>query len=396
MARVLKVSNTLTGRKEPFHSVAPGRVNMFVCGPTVQSLMHLGHARSYIFYDVVARYLSSLGYDVNYLMNITDVDERITRAAKASRTRPTSLARRYSKSFLDDMAALKITTVSRFEPVSRYVGEMIRQVSTLLKKKRAYSVDGWVYFDTSTFPAFGRLSHQSKRELSLRPLELSLRKKSLLDFALWRPETLLEGKWPSPWGTGSPGWHIQDTAVTLSMLGPRYDIHGGAYELVYPHHEAEIAQAESLTGQKPVVKYWIHTGLVNMKGEKMSKSLGNVVSVRDALRFYTADELRFFFLSTHYRRDMDLAGIDSAARRLKRLRQMAMKAGSAVKRATNSVDLPSRFVAAMNDDFDTPRAIDAVESLLGRASADSEPGERASICASAVSAMGVLGVDLIG
>jgi cysteinyl-tRNA synthetase len=370
---------------------------MFVCGPTVQSLMHLGHARTYIFYDVVARYLSWLGYDVNYLMNITDVDERITTAARESHSGPVALARRFSANFLEDMAALKITSVTRFEPVSRHISEMIRQVSGLLKKRRAYAVDGWVYFDTSTFPSFGRLSHQSKRELSLRPLELSLRKRNLLDFALWRPETLLEGKWRSPWGTGSPGWHIQDTAVTLSLLGARYDIHGGAYDLVYPHHEAEIAQAESLTGKRPVVRYWIHTKLVNMKGEKMSKSLGNVVPVMDALKFYTADELRFFFLSTHYRRDMDLKGIDRAARRLQELRRLTAKLGTTTKGPkTRSPDLPSSFVSAMNDDFDTPRAIDSLESLLKRISAEPKEEKRASDLARALSATGILGVDIVG
>lgn len=357
-------------------------------------MMHLGHARTYIFYDVVARYLSGLGYAVDYLMNITDIDERITSAARTSRTDPATFALRFSKSFLQDMEALKITSVTRFEPVSRHLPEMIRQVSALLKKKRAYAVDGWVYFDTSTFPAFGRLSHQSKRELSLRPLELSLRKRSLLDFALWRPETLLEGKWRSPWGTGSPGWHIQDTAVTLPMLGPRYDIHGGAYELIYPHHEAEIAQAESLTGQKPLVRYWVHTRLVNMKGEKMSKSLGNVVAVRDALRFYTADELRLFFLSTHYRRDMDLRGIDRASRRLGELQRMTAKLGPGA-RAKSGAPPPS-FVSAMNDDFNTPRAIDAVESFLKKASSEPDRGKRAAARLSAVAAMNLLGVDLVG
>lgn len=365
---------------------------MFVCGPTVQSRMHLGHARTYIFYDVVARHLSALGYRVDFLVNITDIDEKITAAARRARTTPTALAARFSKSFIQDMAALRIDSVTRFEPVSRHLGEMTRQVAELLRKGFAYAVDGWVYFDTSAFPAFGRLSHQSRRELSLRPLELSLRKRNLLDFALWRPEVLLKGKWRSPWGLGSPGWHIQDTAVTIPLLGPRYDIHGGAYELIYPHHEAEIAQAESLTGLKPLVRYWVHARLVNMNGEKMSKSLGNVVSVRDALRFYTADQLRFFFLSVHYRKDMDLSGIGRALKRLERLRKAAASLRTA---AGASSDPPSSFISAMNDDFDTPGAIEAVESVLGRASAMADPGRRRSALSSAVSAMRILGVDLV-
>lgn len=392
MDQVLRIFNTMTLRKEPFRSISPGRVSMFVCGPTVQSRMHLGHARTYIFYDVVARYLSHLGYEVEYLMNITDVDERITSAARLSRESPTVLAARFSRSFKEDMAALRIRSVTRFEPVSRHVGEMIRQVAALLKKSLAYAVDGWVYFDTSKFPAFGRLSHQSKSELQLRPLELSLRKRNLLDFALWRPETILRGKWRSPWGQGSPGWHIQDTAVTIPLLGSRYDIHGGAYELIYPHHEAEIAQAESLTGRKPLVRYWVHTRLVNMKGEKMSKSLGNVVSVTEALKFYTVDQLRFFFLSTHYRKDMDLSGIKQASRRLRAIQKIVAALGPVKGRGQK---LPPSFVSAMNDDFDTPRAITAVESVLRRAKTEADPGKRRSALLSAVAAMRILGVELV-
>jgi cysteinyl-tRNA synthetase len=299
MPNSLRLFNTISGRKERFKPLGPGKVSMFVCGPTVQSLIHIGHARTVVFYDVVARYLAHLGYEVNYLMNITDFDERITQAAAESGEDPVALARRFSEAFLQDMASLKCTTVSRFEPVSGHIKTMIQQVATLIDIGRAYVIDGWVYFDTSKFRPFGRLSHQSRKELLLRPLELSPRKRHLPDFALWRPEVLLEGRWESPWGLGSPGWHIQDTAVTQSLLGSQYDIHGGAYELVYPHHEAEIAQAESLTGKSPVVKYWLHTSHVNMKGRKMSKSLGNVLTVRDALAQYSPDELRVFLLSVH-------------------------------------------------------------------------------------------------
>ena len=396
MSKVLRVYNTLSGRKEVFRSTTPGAVKMFVCGPTVQSSMHLGHARTYIFYDVVARYLTWLGYSVDFLMNITDIDERITSAANEADTDSFTLARRFSRSFLEDMARLRIKSVGRYEPVSEHVGEMIRQVSTLVKRRRAYAVDGWVYFDTKTFPAFGRLSHLSKAELSLRPLELSLRKRNLLDFALWRPEALVEGKWRSPWGRGSPGWHIQDTAITLSMLGPTYDIHGGAYELVYPHHEAEIAQAETITSKRPLVKYWIHTHLVQMKGEKMSKSLGNVVTVRDALRYYSPDELRFFFLSTHYRRDMDLSGLGTSARRLRALRRAIMRLATSSARAPHEAAPPAGFTYAMNDDFDTPRAIAHVESAVTSATSETSPRKREEVKAAAVTAMSILGVDAVG
>jgi len=392
----LFVFNTLTGKKEPFRSLRPGQVGMFVCGPTVQDYMHLGHARTYIFYDVVARYLTYLGYKVHFVLNITDLDERITDEARRKGKAPLDLAKEYSKYFVEDMAKLKADSVCRFEPVSAHVDQMIEQVSLLIKKGQAYVVGGWVYFDVSTFPEFGRLSHQSSRELSLRPFELSLRKRNLLDFALWRPETLIEGKFDSPWGTGSPGWHIQDIAVTTSLLGPQYDLHGGAYELIYPHHEAEIAEAESLTGLRPFVRYWVHTRLVNMRGEKMSKSIGNVLTVRDALRTYSADQLRMFLLGRHYRKDMDLKGIDAAARRYTRLRRTAEKAMHAAGVAFKESDeeLLRDFRDALNDDFNTPLALrvlgDGLVSALSTRSAVTAGRKLASVR----TAGKILGVDL--
>ena len=395
MSSSLRLFNTMTGRKEPFKPLTPGKVSMFVCGPTVQSLIHLGHARTNVFYDVVARYLTYLGYRVDYLMNVTDFDERITQAAREAHENPATLARRYTDAFLEDMAALKCASVSRFEPVSRRVKTMMEQVTRLIEEGMAYAVDGWVYFDTSRFRRFGELSHQSKLELALRPLELSPRKRHLPDFALWRPEILLDGKWRSPWGLGSPGWHIQDTAVTLTILGPQYDIHGGAYELVYPHHEAEIAQCESLTGIHPVVKYWVHTHHVNMKGRKMSKSLGNVVTVRDALRNYSADELRFFLLGAHYRRDMDLRGLDASVKRFRGMRRLAKELAKGSRRRTRGLALPS-FQASMNDDLDTPVAINSVERSLKEAVRTGSDAQRAEMLSSAVSSMEILGVDLLG
>jgi len=369
---------------------------MFVCGPTVQDYMHLGHARTYVFYDVVARYLTYLGYRVHFVLNITDVDERITDEARRKGKAPLALAREYSRYFVEDMAKLKADSVCRFEPVSTHVDQMIELVSLLIKKGQAYVVGGWVYFDVSTFPGFGRLSHQSSRELSLRPLELSLRKRNLLDFALWRPETLVEGKWDSPWGMGSPGWHIQDIAVTSLLLGPQYDLQGGAYELIYPHHEAEIAEAESLTGLRPFVRYWVHTRLVNMRGEKMSKSTGNVVTVRDALRTYSADQLRVFLLDHQYRKDMDLMGIDAAARRYTRLRGMAEKAQHVVGIVSkeNDEELLRGFRDAMNDDFNTPLALRVLGEGLSSALNARSAVTAGRKLASARTAGKILGVDL--
>jgi len=395
----LKVYNTLTRRKETFRSLSPGRVSMFVCGPTVQGFIHLGHARTYIFYDVVARYLAHLGSKVDFLVNITDIDERISDEAKRAHTDPTSLASRYSKSFLEDMTALGVSSVTRFEPVSRHVGETIRLVSLLLRKKNAYVVRGWVFFDTSTFSRYGRLSNQSKADLSLRPLELSSEKRNLADFSLWRPEVLVEGKWASPWGVGSPGWHIQDTAITLAVFGPQYDIHGGANELVYPHHEAEIAQGESISGIAPMVRYWVHTHLVTMAGEKMSKSIGNVITVRDALEEYSPDELRFYLLLTHYRDDMDLSGLKASVKRLSLLREKVAELSQKVLTRTKSPPaavLLSDFYAAMNDDFNTPAAIRALEELVDEEVREKDPSRVKSMLVALKTASGILGVGIIG
>jgi len=394
----LKLFNTLTGKKELFRPLSPGRVRMFVCGPTVQGLIHLGHARTYIFYDVAARYLSHLGLKVEFLVNITDVDEKVSDAAAKANTDPASIAARYSKSFLEDMETLGVSSVTRYEPVSRHVDEAIKLVSLLLKKGNAYVVGGWVFFDTSTFPEYGRLSHQTKTDLSLRPLELTLGKKNLSDFSIWRPEVLVKGKWGSPWGLGSPGWHIQDTAITLAVYGPQYDIHGGAYELVYPHHEAEIAQGESISGKSPMVGYWVHTHLVTMAGEKMSKSVGNVVTVRDALKEYSADELRFYFLLSHYRSDMDLSGLKESVARLGRLKRTVadFSRGPASRREHSSVELLASFYEAMNDDIDTPSAVVALEELASQAASSGDSARAKSALAALRTAFGILGVRLDG
>ena len=387
----LALYNTMTARKEKLRPLDPPRITMFVCGPTVQSPMHLGHARTYVFYDALARYLRRLGYSVEYLMNITDIDETITAAARRARQDPLSYSARLGDSYLADMKRLQIATVSRFEQVSAHLDEMIRQVALLIEKGFAYEAGGWVYFDTTRFPRFGRLSHQSREDLAMRPLELSSRKRNLNDFALWRPETLVAGRWESPWGVGSPGWHIQDTAVTIPCLGPQYDVHGGAYELIYPHHEAEIAQGESLTGVTPMVKHWVHTNLLNMEGQKMSKSMGNVVSVREALRTCTSAEIRFCFLSMHYREEADLSGLGEAKRRLARMRDSA---GGFARPDEESRPLPAPFRRALDDDFDSPKALDWAEGALRRASRLGNREKARELALSAASALEILGVDL--
>ena len=387
----LSLYNTMSAKKEPLRPRDPPLVTMFVCGPTVQSPMHLGHARTYIFYDALSRYLRHLGYRVEYLMNVTDIDETITAAARKARQDPIRYSSRMTASYLADMRKLNIATVSRLEPVSGHVEEMVRQVALLIDKGFAYEAGGWVYFDTTKFPRFGRLSHQSKQDLAMRPLELSPRKRNLNDFALWRPENLVEGRWKSPWGLGAPGWHVQDTAVTIPSLGPEYDIHGGAYELIYPHHEAEIAQGESLTGVTPMVRHWVHTSLLNMEGQKMSKSLGNVVTVREALEACSPAEVRFCFLSMDYRKESDLSGLGAARRRLGGMRGMAREFG----RPDYEKDYPlAPFERALNDGFNSPEALDWAEGALRAATRLGDREKARELASSASAAMNILGVDL--
>jgi cysteinyl-tRNA synthetase len=397
----LRVFNTMTLQKEQFQTRVPGKVTMFVCGPTVQGYAHIGHARTNTFYDVVARYLSHIGYEVNFLMNITDIDDRITDVARQQGVDPERMAENYTKAFLDDMEGLKIFTVTKYERVSNYIREMIGQVASILRDGSAYAVDGTVYFDTTKFPDYGKLSHLTPEQLSLRPLELAPKKKNLIDFALWRPVSLVEGKWDSPWGRGSPGWHIQDTAVTLNNLGSQYDIHGGAYELVYPHHEAEIAQAETITKVKPFVKYWIHSGLVKVKGDKMSKSAGNVYNIRDVLRKYDSDTLRLYLLSHHYREDIefDEKDLDKMQEAYSAMREKAksMEERRATKaRRRDSGKVLGAFYSAMNDDFDTPKAIAFMRQLIADGHNEKDQNQVELYYESLRITSNILGVNLFG
>jgi cysteinyl-tRNA synthetase len=345
---------------------------MFVCGPTVYDYVHLGHARTYLSFDTIARYLKFLGYKIHYLMNITDVAERVVQRAEQLKRDPFDLAREYEAAFLEDMRALGVTEVERFERASEAIPKMIEQVSGLIKREAAYETETGVYFEVQKYPKFGQLSGQSHEELGLRRLELCSSKKNPEDFSLWRKYD--KGlAWDSPWGRGRPGWHIEDTAVSMARFGDTYDIHGGAIELIFPHHEAEIAQAESLTGKAPFVRYWLHTGLLNVGGRKMSKSLGNMIRIRDALKDYTAAELRFYFESVHYREPMMFSetGLKKARYGLRRLQKnytsflegQPRHEGSKPKASNKFAHYESAFKRYMNDDFSTPGALTALEEF---------------------------------
>ena len=368
----LMVYNSLTREKEAF-TLLGGEVKIFVCGPTVYDYLHLGHARTYLAFDIIARYLKFLGYQVRFVMNITDVAERLVQRAEELKRDPLDLARQYEAAFLEDMRSLGISNIDRYERASEYIPQMIDQVSVLVKKGVGYETETGVYFEVSKFPKFGELSGQGHEELGLRRLELCSSKRKPEDFSLWRKYENGFG-WNSPWGFGRPGWHIEDTAISMAHLGETYDIHGGASELIFPHHEAEIAQAEALTGTAPFVRYWLHTGLLNLEGRKMSKSLGNVVRIRDALKEHTASELRFYFASSHYRQPTIFSenGLRKSKRELAAIRNnlrtfltAEAKRHSRDEKKLRVVLEKSEFAfkQSMDNDFDTSKALRVLMTL---------------------------------
>lgn len=376
---MVRVFNTLAMHEDELPDPDGQEFKVFVCGPTVYDYAHLGHARTYLAVDMMTRYLRFRGYRPRVLMNITDIDERIIKKSDETGKSVREIVGFFEKSFLEDMRALGIETVDRFERASEHVPEMIRQIEHLISAGYAYETDTGVYFDVSKSAGYGQLSRQSKADLRLRRLELCSTKRHPEDFSVWRKFDE-QPLWDSPWGPGRPGWHIEDTAIAMKYLGSSYDMHIGGAELVFPHHEAEIAQGEALSDKKPFVRYWVHTGMLNVGGVKMSKSLGNVVTIRDALAQYGVEELRFFFANVHYRRVANFCkskllearqGIASMRETMGKL--SACSSGKAAGRPDLRLlrDLSraeDSFVSAMDDDFDTAKALRVVSAFLRNAS----------------------------
>ncbi len=298
---VLRIYNTRTRTIEEFKPERGNRVYMFVCGPTVYDHSHIGHARTYLAYDIIARYLRAKGYSLFYLMNITDVEDKIINRANEAGQDPIKMADSFTKEFMRDMEALGITSVNLYAKASEHIPEIIAQISTLIEKGFAYEVEGNVYYDVAKFPDYGQLSRQKLDELGTHRIDPDARKRSVVDFALWKAQKPGEPFWESPWGKGRPGWHIEDTAITTNYFGPTYDIHGGGLDLIFPHHEAEIAQAEAATGVKPLVRFWVHGGLLMIRGERMGHSLGNFITIAELLQKHDPEALRLYYGMRHYR-----------------------------------------------------------------------------------------------
>jgi len=373
----LYIYNSLTRKKEEFKPVEEGRVHIYVCGPTVYDYSHIGHAKSYVSFDVVVRYLRYLGYDVLYVQNITDVghllddgDDRVVSRAQREKAEPMALVERYTRAYFEAMDALNVLRPDISPRATGHIPEQIDLVQTLLKKGFAYEVDGSVYYDISKWPTYGKLSGRKVEDQQMGArLEVNEEKRHPADFALWKKADQKHiMKWNSPWGQGYPGWHLECSAMSMKYLGETIDIHGGGMENQFPHHECEIAQSEAATG-KPFVNYWMHHNMVLVDGVKMSKSLNNFTSVQDALKKYTGEQLRFFILQTHYRGPVDFSenAIVAAGQGLQRLLTTHRALRMALKNAAPgdaNADIASiikefraRFEREMNDDFNAPAAI---------------------------------------
>jgi len=353
----MELYSTLSRSIEPLVTLHPDRVYLFVCGPTVYDYSHLGHARTYVVFDVLVKYLRFTGKEVFYLQNITDVDDKIINRAKEEGISQNELSRKFENEYLRDMQSLGIDAVSYYARATTHIPEIINQVERLIARGVAYVTESGVYFNLDTFDGNGELSGQERAKRISRLADAS--KHNPHDFALWKTGEYGEYTWDSPWGRGRPGWHIEDTAISEKYFGQQYDMHGGGLDLIFPHHEAEIAQMESLEGKHPMVKYWLHTGFLTVKGEKMSKSLGNFVTIRDAMKTWNKDVLRYFILLSHYRSPLQATeeGMANAAKALEHIRAVAKNDLGANPEGRKA------FVDAMEADLNTPMALAAIQAL---------------------------------
>jgi cysteinyl-tRNA synthetase len=382
----------MSREKEVFVPLTPGKVNMYVCGPTVYDYIHIGNARPVIFFDVVRRYLEAVGYEVNYIVNFTDVDDKLIRKAAETGSTVPEVAEKYIAAFNEDIEALQVRKATVNPRVMHHIPQIIAFIEGLVARGYAYESGGDVYFRTLKFPDYGKLSHQNPEELQYGiRIEVGEKKENPQDFALWKAAKPGEIFWESPWGPGRPGWHIECSAMAREYAGDTLDIHGGGHDLQFPHHECEVAQSESLTG-KPLARYWMHNGYIHINNEKMSKSLGNGISVKELLRRTKPAAVRYFMLSTHYRSPLNFTDetIRQAENSIERIvnchvnlnhRLAALgsrgAAGAEQARATGSTGEPeldrriaeirARFHAKMSDDFNTPDAVTALFDLVGEA-----------------------------
>ena len=355
----MKVFNTLSRQKEEFQP-RDKTVTMYVCGVTTYDDCHIGHAMSYVIFDAIRRYLEFKGYTVKHVQNFTDIDDKIINRAQQLNMPPLELAEKYISEYFTDMDSLNIKRAHVYPRATEEIPNIIEVIQGLITKGHAYESGGSVYFRVKSFPDYGKLTHQAPQEMMSTTSHDEGEKESPLDFALWKAVKPGEPSWPSPWGEGRPGWHIECSAMALKYLGESIDIHGGGQDLIFPHHENEITQSESFTGVAPFAKYWLHNGLLQMGGDKMSKSLGNLITVKEILKQCSSDAIRLFIINSHYRSPLTYSedSLEAAETAMERLRQAARKVEKTSGKDTLDSELfKNRFIESMDDDFNTAQAI---------------------------------------
>ncbi|MBF0121021.1 MAG: cysteine--tRNA ligase [Desulfobacterales bacterium] len=361
----LRIYNSLTKTKEIFKPIQEGKVGIYVCGPTVYDSAHMGHARSLVVFDVIVRFLRTIGFDVTYVRNFTDVDDKIINRSKELSISSKEVSEKYIEEFYKDTESLNIKRADIEPKATEHIVEIINFVSKLIQKGYAYVIDGDVYYSVELFKKYGSLSGRKLDDMEAGArVDIDNRKRNPFDFALWKSAKPDEPSWDSPWGKGRPGWHIECSAMSVKYLGESFDIHGGGKDLIFPHHENEIAQSEA-ANNKPFVTYWIHNGFVNINSEKMSKSLGNFLTIKDAVKKYHPEAIRLFLLSSHYRSPIDFTekGLEEATVNLDRLYGFLERVKNSLKTYNEKHeigDIWNKFCLEMDDDFNTARGISAL------------------------------------
>ena len=373
----MKLYNTLSGEATEFVPSDGNTVKMYVCGVTPYSATHIGHALSYVAFDVLRRYMEHLGYDVRHVQNFTDVDDKIIQRAEEQGIEPTELAERYIDDFFQTMDSLNILRAHIYPRATEEIDSIIETIERLVSSGHAYAAGGDVFFRVQRSEGYGKLSHRTLEGMQAGSrIEIDENKEHPMDFALWKGARPGEPSWESPWGPGRPGWHIECTSMSMTYLGESLDIHGGGQDLVFPHHENEIAQSEASTGVVPFSRYWVHNGLLRLGGDKMSKSLGNLVSVEEALQRFSPDAIRLYFLSSHYRSPLSYSdeGCTAMERSLERMRHALSRNGGSDGDPLNAGPYRQQFFEAMDDDLNTPRALASLFDLAREINRSSDAG----------------------
>ena len=396
----MKIHNTLSGKTEDFVAL-DGKVNMYVCGITPYSASHIGHAMMSVIFDVVRRYLEFKGYNVRHIQNFTDIDDKMILAANSTGIDVADLAESNIADYLAEMDAMNVARAHEYPRATAEIGKITEIIAKLIEKGYAYPVAGDVYFRVNQDEDYGKLSNRDLDGLIAGArVEVDERKENAMDFALWKSQKPGEPAWDSPWGMGRPGWHIECSAMAIKYLGSSIDIHGGGRDLIFPHHENEIAQSESFTDEVPFSRFWMHNGMLRLGEDKMSKSIGNIVTVGEALSSYSPDALRLFFLSSHYRAPLlyteaNVAGQERALERLKNAVRLASAAS--VGSTIDASPAKAQFVEAMDDDFNTPRALAAMFDLAREINRGKDEGADVLGAQDTLRELsGVLGISLDG